>query len=208
MYPMPEFQERDPQAVREFIRKHPLAMIVANGDGGPVATHVPLLLGDGEPLTLRGHLMRKTPYWHGFKASSDVLVAFTGPDAPVLESWNTSLPFGGTWNYMAVHVRGTLRFLPESDLLEILRELKNLYEVDPTRQFDNLPSDYVPALIKAIEGFEIVVSDVQAVFKLSQNRTREDFESTVDHLRDRGGEHALVADEMVARRSRFFPESP
>lgn len=208
MYPMPEFQERDPEAVREFIRKYPLAMVVANGDNGPVATHVPLLLKSANPLTLRGHLMRKTPYWHGFKEAREVLVAFTGPDAPVLESWNTSLPFGGTWNYMAVHARGTLTFLPESDLVEILRDLKNLYENDPARTFDHLPPDYVPSLIKAIEGFEIVISDVQAVFKLSQNRTREDFESTVEHLRARGGEHALVADEMVARRVQFFPESP
>jgi transcriptional regulator len=88
--------------------------------------------------------MRKTTHWVGFKKAPEVLVAFTGPDAPILESWNEGRPFGGTWNYMAVHVRGTLTFLPETGLIEILRDLKDLYEVDPSNKFD-LPSAGVRA---------------------------------------------------------------
>ena len=132
MYPMPEFQERSPEAIRDFIRKHPLGMITATVESGLVATHVPLLVaGEGSQIRLRGHAMRKTTHWEGFKTASEVLVAFTGPDAPILESWNTDLPFGGTWNYMAVHVRGTLTFLPEAGLIEILRDLKDLYAPPP-----------------------------------------------------------------------------
>lgn len=149
--------------------------------------------------------MRKTSHWEGFKTASEVLVAFTGPDAPILESWNTGRPFGGTWNYMAVHLRGKLNYLPESDLVEILRDLKDLYEVDPSTKYDNLPPDYVPSLIRAIEGFEIVVSSVEAVFKLSQNRSQVDFDRTVDELQRNGGESGLVAEEMKARRDAFFP---
>ena len=207
MYPMPEFQERDPQAIRDFIRKNPLGMVAAAGPEGVVATHVPLLLReDGEEFRLRGHVMRKTPYWEGFKTAPEVLVAFTGPDAPVLASWNADLRFGGTWNYMAVHVRGRLTFLPEPDLVAILRDLKDQYEVEPTAKFDLLPPDYVPPLIRAIEGFEIHVHSIQAVFKLSQNRSRDDFDRTVEALRLKGGEAALVAAEMCERRASFFPE--
>src|SRR4051812_13526814 len=131
MYPKPEFQERNPEAILDFIRKHPFAMITAAGESGLVVTHVPLLVdGGGSSFRLRGHVMRKTSHWEGFKTASEVLVAFTGPDAPILESWNTGRPFGGTWNYMAVHVRGRLTYLPESGLVEILRDLKDLYEVD------------------------------------------------------------------------------
>lgn len=209
MYPMPEFRETDPAEIIEFIRKYPLAMLTAVGeDGSPVATHVPLLVNhDGSQLKLRGHVMRNTPYWKALKrASSDVLVAFTGPDAPILASWNADLRFGGTWNYMAVHVRGPLTFLPEDDLVNILRDLKDLHEVEPAAKFDLLPPDYVPSLIRAIEGFEIEVTSMEAVFKLSQNRTREDFESTIEGLQRRDGESALVAEEMIARRSRFFAD--
>lgn len=207
MYPMREFQENDPERIRAFIRKFPLGMLTAAGESGVVATHVPLLLGgDASQMRLRGHVMRKTTHWEGFKRASEVLVAFTGPDAPVLESWNTGRPFGGTWNYMAVHVRGTLTFLPEPELVGILRNLKDLYEVDDSAKFDQLPPDYVPSLIKAIEGFEIEVTSVEAVFKLSQNRSRADFERTIEELQRKGGESALVAEEMAERRDAFFSD--
>lgn len=207
MYPMPEFQERSPQAIQDFIRKYPLGMITAAGSSGVVATHVPLLLdADGDQIRLRGHVMRKTTHWQAFKTAKEVLVAFTGPDAPVLASWNADLRFGGTWNYLAVHVRGRLTFLPEPDLVEILRDLKDLYEVDTAAKFDLLPPDYVPSLIRAIEGFQIEVTSVEAVFKLSQNRSRADFERTIEELRRKGGESALVAEEMTERRTAFFPD--
>lgn len=148
--------------------------------------------------------MRKTEHWEGFKNSSDVLVAFTGPDAPILASWNADLALGGTWNYMAVHARGKLKFLPEEELVGILRGLKDLYEVDPAAKFDLLPPDYVPLLIRGIEGFEIEVTSVEAVFKLSQNRSRADFERTIEELRRKGGEHTLVAEEMAERRASYF----
>lgn len=205
MYPMPEFQERNSQAIRDFICKYPLGMVTAIGSSGLVATHVPLLIGgEGSHFRLRGHVMRKTTHWEGFKSASEVLVAFTGPDAPVLESWNADLPFGGTWNYMAVHLRGALTYLPEPALVEILRDLKDLYEVEPSSKFENLPPEYVPSLIRAIEGFEIEVTSVEAVFKLSQNRSRADFERTIEELRRKGGESALVAEEMSERRGLFF----
>jgi transcriptional regulator len=207
MYPMPEFQERNPKAILDFIRKYPLAMITAAGESGLVATHVPLLVeAEGPPIRLRGHVMRKTQHWEGFKTASEVLVAFTGPDAPILASWNSDLRFGGTWNYMAVHMRGALTYLPEPDLVEILRELKDLNEVDPAAKFDLLPPDYVLSLIRAIEGFEITVTSVEAVFKLSQNRNRADFESTIEELKKKGGEHALVAEEMTERLAAFFSD--
>jgi transcriptional regulator len=209
MYPMPEFQERDIDAILGFVRKYPLGMIAGVGESGQVeATHVPLLLSrDGSEIRLRGHVMRKTPHWSGYKSNSEVLVAFTGPDAPILESWNEKLPFGGTWNYMAVHMRGRLTFLPEEELLGILRDLKDLYEVEPSAKFEHLPADYLARLVPAIEGFEIRVEGLEAVFKLSQNRSERDFDQTLEQLRLRGGESALVADEMESRRSLFFPGS-
>lgn len=214
---MPEFQEQNLEAIEAFIRAHPLALLTAAGDAGPVATHVPLLLetveqvkqdesGDSSKrFRLRGHVMRKTPYWDAFRTAGEVLAVFTGPDAPVLASWLSDQRFGGTWNYMAVHVRGKLTYLPEEDLVEILRDLKDLHETEPGAKFDHLPPDYVPSLIRAIEGFEIVATSVQAVFKLSQNRSQADFDSVAMNLEKEGGEAALVAQEMKKRRDSYFP---
>lgn len=209
MYPMREFQETDREAILAFIRQHPLALVTSISKEGRIeATHVPLLLTvDGESVRLRGHVMRKTAHWQAFHANSDVFLAFTGPNAPVLESWLSKRGFGGTWNYMAVHARGKLTFLPQETLLDLLRDLKDGYELDPSAKFENLPAGYVSSLIGAIEGFEIEIEKLEAVFKLSQNRNREDFERIVTALRDQGGESALVAAEMEARRIAYYPES-
>lgn len=207
MYPMPEFQERDQEAILEFVRKYPLGMVAAVGESGSIAaTHIPILTHQsGSRITMRGHVMRKTAHWKALHTASEVLIAFTGPDAPILASWNENLNFGGTWNYMAVHARGKPTFLPEAELVELLRELKDGYEEAPEAKFDLLPPDYVPSLIRAIEGFEIEVTSLEAVFKLSQNRKITDFDRQVESLRKRGGESALVAEEMTLRKPQFFP---
>lgn len=209
MYPMREFQERDPSEIAVFIQRYPLAMLTGTtGEGKLTATHVPLLLEDRTDQTvLRGHIMRKTEYWQAFKANPEVLVAFSGPNAPVLASWMTDLAFGGTWNYMAVHARGVLRFTDQESLVNLLRDLKNRFEVDDRAMFDLLPPDYVPRLIDAVEGFEIEVTSIEAVFKLSQNRSLTDFDQVIQGLTANGGGSALVAEEMTTRRSRFFPGS-
>lgn len=207
MYPMPEFQEKDTASILEFIRKHPLGMLTGIGESGKVVgTHVPMIVQEGSsPVKLRGHVMRKTEYWNGFKKNPDVLVAFTGPDAPILESWMERRPFGGTWNYMSVHVRGRLTFLPQEELVRFLQALKDKYEVDPAAKFEHLSDDYLNALLPAIELFEIEADEVQAVFKLSQNRSRQEFENAIRQLEGQGGESALVAEEMLARASSYFP---
>lgn len=203
---MPEFQEQNREEIVAFLRKYSLGMLTGTSELGKIcATHVPFLIDDhGDSIALRAHFMRKTEYWNAFKANPEALIAFTGPDAPVLASWNSNLVFGGTWNYMAVHVRGRLEFLPEEQLVEILRELKNRHEIVPEAMFEHLPADYVSHLLPAIEGFKIEVQSMSAVFKLSQNRDETDFDSTVSHLREAGGESALVADEMLARRGTIF----
>lgn len=206
MYPMPEFQEKDRDQILEFVRRHPFAMVAAvDQTGSVVATHIPLLVSDdSEAIVLRGHVMRKTEHWHAFHHSRQVLVAFNGPNAPVLASWMDDLAFGGTWNYMAVQMRGRLSFIEEGELVNFLRDLKNSYEVDPAAKFDLLPPDYVPKLIAGIEAFRIEVSSCQAVFKLSQNRSASEFDRVVKEFDGVGGQPALVASEMRARRARYY----
>jgi transcriptional regulator len=209
MYPFPEFKEGDRDAVIAFVRKYPFAVITGtSGNGRLAATHIPLMVHAIEPeLVFRGHVMRQTDHWHAFKENSEVLAVFTGPDAPVLASWQSPAPFGGTWNYMAVHPHGNVSFLPDSDLLENLQALKDRFEESPNHKFDSLPEEYMSRLTPAIECLQIKVEAIDSVFKLSQNRSVEEFDSTVRHLLERGGESALVAEEMFARRGTYFPEA-
>ena len=148
--------------------------------------------------------MRETDHWEAVTRASSVFVSFLGPDAPILGSWQLTPRFGGTWNYQAVHVRGAVEWRDGDTLVKHLEELKNRFETSPEHGFSSLPEGYVDALAPLIECFDIVVSDLRCIFKLSQNRRIEEFDRTIENLRLKGGKSALVAEEMQIRRAEFF----
>lgn len=206
MYPDEKFLVKDLVEIRAFVEKYPLATLVAaESNGGFAATHVPLLVQDwGEHVVFRGHVMRKTDHWKALMNSSSVFVSFLGPDAPILGSWQLTPRFGGTWNYQAVHVQGVVQGRDCDVLVKHLEALKNRFETSPEHRYHSLPHDYVDALLPLIECFDIVVSDLRCIFKLSQNRGIEEFDRTVQNLRLKGGKSALVAEEMQMRRKDFY----
>ncbi len=208
MYNLPIFKELDQTEIMEFLHQRPFALITCQGvDGKPVATQVPVLFDvrDGK-LILTGHVMRGTDHWHGFTANPDVLVVFTGPNCHVCASWYSNKNSGGTWNYMSVHARGTLTFLDQSALPEVLRRLTNQFENDPESgaNFEDLADDYVAKMLPAIQAFEITVTDLDAVFKLSQNRDAESYDNIISMLSERGGDSKTIAEELTKRRSKLF----
>jgi len=192
----------------EFLRDYPLALVTCQGkDGKPVATHVPVIFDERDGhLILTGHVMRGTDHWHGFTANSDVLAVFSGLNCPVSASWYSDKNSGGTWNYMSVHARGTIRLLDQNALVELLRRLTNQFENDPDSgaNFDDLSDDYVAKMLPAIQAFEIEVTDLDAIFKLSQNRDQESYDNIIAKLSERGGNSLAIANELARRRDRIF----
>jgi len=73
-----------------------------------------------------------------------------------------------------------------------------------TTVFDNLSKEYKEPLMKAIVAFEIEVSDMQNVFKLSQHRDKKSYENIIDKLRAQGGDAGIIADEMEKRIPEIF----
>jgi transcriptional regulator len=107
-----------------------------------------------------------------------------------------------------VHARGQLRFLDEQGLADALRKLSLHYEhnnVHSATTFDNLPEEYTARLMKAIVGFEIEVTSLEHVFKLSQNRDEKSYHHIINHLKEEGGEAADVAKMMEERKDKVYP---
>lgn len=208
MYHLPYFKEKDPGVVIAFIRQHPFAMLTGcDAENRPVATQVPFLIHekDGQ-LTLRGHVMRQTDHHKAFIHNPNVLALFTGPHTYVSASWYEDPQQGSTWNYLTVQAKGTLRFLEESELREILQQTTAHFENNPHSPalYEKLPEDYIQRLIKAIAGFEITVTAIDNVFKLSQNRDEESYHHIMDKLQAGTHDAQSIADEMEARKSQLF----
>lgn len=187
MYKMAHYTEQDKQKVIDFMKEHSFAIVTGAGNEYPVASHLPLeIIEEGEQLFFTGHLMRKTDHHLGFKKNENVLVIFHSPHAYINAGWYSNPTDASTVNYMAVHAKGKISFTDEAGTLEAIKQLtdKHIGSNSPA-SFENIPKDYVAAMLKAIVGFKIKVTDVQNVFKLSQNKNKEDQLNIIEHLNNR-----------------------
>jgi transcriptional regulator len=174
MYDIPHFKANHHQEVIDFMQAHPFVTICGvDANGLPVATHIPVLIKiENEIITIRGHIMRKQDHTIAFENNNNVLVIFSAPSAFVSANWYTTKNMGSTWNYQTVHARGKMEIKDEQHLRNLLTELTLHFEKNPDAptQVKNLSNEYMEQNMKAIYSFDIVVQDLQHVFKLSQNR--------------------------------------
>ncbi len=209
MYNLSYFKEDDPKVVLDFIHKHPFALVCGCDCGGrPVATQIPLFMEEREvKQILTGHIMKQTDHHKAFEENNNVLCVFTGHHTYVSATWYTNPHQASTWNYMSVHVRGKMKFLPEDVLVEILRKTSLHFEgnnAQSTTVFDNLPEDYLNRLMKAIVGFEVEVEEINNVFKLSQNRDHQSFRNIFSKLSEQDADAQTIAEEMKKREEQLF----
>jgi transcriptional regulator len=209
MYHISYFKAADHKEVTDFMQAHPFIMLCGIGaDNKPVVTHVPVLLEErGDKLFLLAHVMRKQDHTKVFEANPNVLAVFSGAHTYVSASWYENKQSASTWNYQAVHARGILTFLDEKGLHNILTKLTATFE-----QNENSPSlvhkmdeGYVNNMMKAIVAFEIEVTDLQHVFKLSQNRDEKSYDNIIEQLSNSDADAKTIADTMQQRKSKVYP---
>lgn len=195
MYLPEHFRESRIELLHNFIRRHPLAVLVAMRTEGLSADHIPMQLwprSDGV-LTLRGHIARSNSLWRVLNTDAPILAIFGGAAHYISPSWYPSKRSSGkvvpTWNYSAVHVAGQIRFIEDSSWLRALVEsLTDQHEAEALHRWkvSDAPEDYIQAMLQAIVGFEICVTSIQGKFKASQNRNEADRAGVARALQDAG----------------------
>jgi transcriptional regulator len=209
MYNLPYFKEEDREVVLKFMRDHPFVFLTGvDEENKPVATQVPVFIDEKNgKLFLTGHIMRNTDHHKAFEQNPNVLAVFTGPHVYVSGTWYSNPQQASTWNYMSVHAKGSIRFGNEEDLIAILKRLTLHYENNNTASttiFDNLPSEYTGPLMKAIVAFEVELTSIENVFKLSQNRDEKSFHNIMDKLNEQGSDGKFIAGEMKKIQQQLF----
>ena len=209
MYDLPYFKENDKVLIKKFIDENPFAFLMGcDEENKPVATQIPLFIEekDGKPI-LRGHLMKNTDHHKAFVNNPNVLAIFSGPHSYVSATWYTNPHEASTWNYMSVHAKGIIHFLDDKALEDILRKtslhFENYNHQSPT-SFDNIPEKYARSMMKAIVAFEIEITHLDNVFKLSQNRDEKSYENIIDNLEKQDGNAQGIAEEMQKRGKDLF----
>ncbi|AMM96404.1 FMN-binding negative transcriptional regulator [Bacillus pumilus] len=182
------FQVKDMEEVKAFIQSHSFATVVTTTDGKPIATHIPVsFLQIEDSFVISGHMAIGNPQWKTFEENEQVLVIFQGPHAYISSSWyeKEAVP---TWNYQAVHVYGKAKLLEKSELVKELTTMLETYESHREQPvlWHTLSDELLEKQMKGIVGFKIIIDEVQAAFKISQNRNERDYAHIIEKLEAEG----------------------
>ena len=129
----------------------------------------------GDDYYITGHMAYRNPQWRTLETCEEVLVIYQGPHAYISSSWygHENVP---TWNYQSVHIYGRASILGDEELKQdmiMLLEKYEKYRKNPIL-WDELSPQLLESELKGLVGFKIKVQEIQAAYKLSQNRNRED----------------------------------
>ena len=181
MYTPPFNRIEDRPMINAFLHANGFATLVTRDEKNALhASHLPVLL-DEDPKgwgVLRSHMARANVQWRHLESNSEALCIFHGPHAYISPSWYVMQHTVPTWNYAAIHVYGTAVIVDPAALEKIVRDTTGKYEsVMPKPWKIPLSETEIDRMLKAIVGFEIRITRVEAKFKLGQNRSQEDQES-------------------------------
>jgi transcriptional regulator len=178
------FVLRDHAAALAFMRSNPFVILVSTTDDGPFASHVPVVIREsGDQLILRGHVAKANPHWRYLEPTTQCLTIFHGPHSYVSTRNYVTPENVPTWNYGAVHVYGTARVYSSPEALQgMLHELIATFEAAYAEQWDGFDQSYRDRMLNHIVGFEITATKLEAKFKLSQNRTKEEQANVIASL--------------------------
>jgi transcriptional regulator len=205
------FAEDRVDVLHAAMRAIAFGTLVSMGADGIIASHIPLLLEDAPvPLgTLTGHLARGNPQGRGPAPEAEALAIFLGPEAYVTPSWYPSKAETGrvvpTWNYVAIHAYGRLRFIddPAWKRAHVARlTLSQEGQRAAPWAVSDAPEDYLEGMLKGIIGFELPIARLQGKWKMSQNRDARDRDGVIAGLGSEGDAGAAAVAAVMAARER------
>lgn len=206
MYLPTHFSENRTEVMHELIRACPLAVLVTIGSRGLEANHIPFYLHliEGGSAALLGHVARANPVWN-LGSSNTALAIFQGPSSYIRPGWYPSKKEHGkvvpTWNYIAVHVQGTLKSHHDPQWIRAqLERLTNQMESTRAKPWSlaDAPSDYLDKLIANVVGIELTVDRLVGKWKLSQNQPEANRAGVVAGLEADGDSTSVEMARLVA----------
>ena len=166
-----------------FMQQFSFATIITAKDSLPVATHLPFIVTIKEDkIILTAHFAKANDQWKDIEHNK-ILVIFSEPHAYISpKNYDTALNVP-TWNYISVHAYGQGKLITNAaEVMTVLEATINNYESAYLQQWNNFAEDYKLKMINGIVAFEIVVTDLQAKKKLSQNRTATEKQKIIEQL--------------------------
>jgi len=176
MYQTDFYRCNDQEKIKFFVRHNPFAVIAHKGEASGHFSYLPLIIENWTTArqVLFGHTDNENPFLRLLELGAGAVHAiFQGPNGYVSPGDYVSkqLP---TWNYSIVHMSGVISLVTdEVQKISYMQKMVNFLE--PSDGFKLDQSDkHIKYLINKITFFKLEASSIEAVFKYSQDKQRED----------------------------------
>ena len=174
MHPNPIFRNEDVARSLAFAETTGFGHLVTNGDGAPLAAHIPFHLTNN-CQTAELHLVRSNPIARTIKdGAAPAKLMITGPHGYISPDWYGIEDQVPTWNYVAVHLIGRLEMLPEQRLRDIIDRLSDAFEAKlapkPVWKSTKMTPEVMDKMMRQIVPCQFHIEEVQSTWKLNQNK--------------------------------------
>ncbi|WP_431297642.1 FMN-binding negative transcriptional regulator [Tabrizicola sp. BL-A-41-H6] len=183
MHTNPAFRTATRDENLAFARQRGFGILMLNGADGPLASHIPFVLAE-DGMFAELHLTRSNPIARA--AHGPALLAVSGPDAYISPDWYGLEDQVPTWNYVSVHLRGTLSEMDidlmkgHVDALSAVHE-NRLLPKQPWHS-DKMSEGTLPRMMRMILPFRLTIGSVEGTWKLNQNKPDEARAKAADAL--------------------------
>lgn len=199
MHPNRIFRREEIARHLAFVRETAFGVLSVNADPMPVLSHIPFLVSS-DGARLEAHLVRNNPIAKMLsQGACEAVVAVQGPFGYISPDWYGTLDQVPTWNYVAVHLRGTLRTMPNDALFGVLERISDEMEArlapKPIWKMGKMTPEVRDQMMRMIVPVEMDVAEIDGTWKLGQNKPEDARLGAADGLAaaDQGSETARLA---------------
>jgi len=177
MHPNPIFRKTDHAKSLDLVRKISFGALLTQGEDLPHVAHIPFLMDEASE-TIELHLVRSNPIARQLTTGErPAKLIINGPHSYISPDWYGIEDQVPTWNYVAVHLTGTLSLMPQSDLHVVLERLSEAFEQrltpKPVWKMDKLTESSKEKLMRQIVPCLFHISQIDSTWKLGQNKPED-----------------------------------
>jgi transcriptional regulator len=202
MHPNPVYHDADQAQNLSFARDRAFGVLAVAAGDFPMLAHVPFLLSDSGAVADL-HLVRSNPIARALKEPLSARIAVSGPDSYISPDWYGVTDQVPTWNYVAVHLTGTLELRPQDELRDLLDRQSAMYEdrllPKPPWKTSKMTGAILDKMMRMIVPCRMAITGVDGTWKLGQNKPEAVRVGAAEHAKTYGfgSETGLLAALML-----------
>ncbi|MEP4196159.1 MAG: FMN-binding negative transcriptional regulator [Aliishimia sp.] len=171
MHPNPVYRTKGENENLDYAAKRAFGTLAMNGEDHPLLAHIPFVI-EGEHVWF--HLVRSNRIVRALTTPLAASIAVLGPDSYISPDWYGAEDQVPTWNYIAVHLRGTVELRPQSELHDLLNRQSAFFERQLTQKTpwtpDKMSEGVMERMMRSIVPCRMALERVDGTWKLNQNK--------------------------------------